>query len=117
MQEWVVASELKIVLNRINTFRDEVFGDPNVLRSYFYAISDLAVGGRYTYIRPLFFLTLFICYTALNSRYYWSIAKHYLAFRIKSKKNVICVPVFTLDPVVVTLKLHLFDVDRSIMAG
>jgi len=41
-----VATDIRIVLNRINTFRDEVFGDPNVLRSYFYAISDLAVGGR-----------------------------------------------------------------------
>ena len=65
MQEWVVASELKIVLNRINTFRDEVFGDPNVLRSYFYAISDLAVGGRLLY--TIFFLTLFISHTAFNS--------------------------------------------------
>jgi len=46
VQDWVVATDIRIVLNRINTFRDEVFGDPNVLRSYFYAISDLAVGGR-----------------------------------------------------------------------
>ena len=49
MQDWVVATDIRIVLNRINTFRDEVFGDPNVLRSYFYAISDLAVGGRSVY--------------------------------------------------------------------
>jgi len=47
-QEWVTATDIRIVLNRINTFRDEVFGDANVLRSYFYAISDFAVGGRYT---------------------------------------------------------------------
>lgn len=46
LQEWVTASDIRIVLNRINTFRDEVFGDPKVLRSYFYAISDFAVGGR-----------------------------------------------------------------------
>jgi len=45
-QEWVTATDIRIVLNRINTFRDEVFGDANVLRSYFYAISDFAVGGR-----------------------------------------------------------------------
>jgi len=45
-QEWVTATDIRIVLNRINTFRDEVFGDTNVLRSYFYAISDFAVGGR-----------------------------------------------------------------------
>lgn len=31
----------------MNTFGDEVFKDPQVLRSYYYAISDFAVGGRY----------------------------------------------------------------------
>ena len=31
---------------RLNTFGDEVFGDPKVLKSYYYAISDFAVGGR-----------------------------------------------------------------------
>ncbi|KAI0234202.1 Laminin subunit gamma-1 [Lamellibrachia satsuma] len=46
LQEWVTATEIKIVLNRLNTFGDEVFGDPNVLKSYFYAISDFAVGAR-----------------------------------------------------------------------
>lgn len=46
LQDWVTATDIRIVLNRINTFRDEVFGDPNVLRSYFYAISDFAIGGR-----------------------------------------------------------------------
>jgi len=30
----------------MNTFGDEMFGQPAVLRTYFYAISDLAVGGR-----------------------------------------------------------------------
>lgn len=28
LQEWVTASAIKIVLNRMNTFGDEVFGDP-----------------------------------------------------------------------------------------
>jgi len=56
VQGWVVATDIRIVLNRINTFRDEVFGDPNVLRSYFYAISDLAVGGRS--VLPAFFVRL-----------------------------------------------------------
>ncbi|VDO99749.1 unnamed protein product, partial [Heligmosomoides polygyrus] len=46
LQQWVTASAIKIVLNRMNTFGDEVFGDPQVLRSYYYAISDFAVGGR-----------------------------------------------------------------------
>jgi coxsackievirus/adenovirus receptor len=30
----------------MNTFGDEMFGQAAVLRTYFYAISDLAVGGR-----------------------------------------------------------------------
>uniref|UniRef100_A0A0N5AHT3 Laminin EGF-like domain-containing protein n=1 Tax=Syphacia muris TaxID=451379 RepID=A0A0N5AHT3_9BILA len=46
LQEWVTASEIRIVLTRMNTFGDEVFKDPKVLRSYYYAISDFAVGGR-----------------------------------------------------------------------
>lgn len=46
LQEWVTATDVKIVLTRMNTFGDEVFGDPRVLKSYFYAISDLAVGAR-----------------------------------------------------------------------
>ncbi|XP_046391414.1 laminin subunit gamma-1 isoform X2 [Ischnura elegans] len=46
LQEWVTATDIRITLNRLNTFGDEVFGDPDVLRSYFYAISDFAVGAR-----------------------------------------------------------------------
>uniref|UniRef100_UPI00358ECAA5 laminin subunit gamma-1-like n=1 Tax=Myxine glutinosa TaxID=7769 RepID=UPI00358ECAA5 len=46
LQEWVTASELRISLIRLNTFGDEVFGDPQVLSSYFYAISDITVGAR-----------------------------------------------------------------------
>lgn len=46
LQEWVTATDIRIALDRINTFGDEVFGDPKVLKSYFYAISDFAVGGR-----------------------------------------------------------------------
>ncbi|ESP04836.1 hypothetical protein LOTGIDRAFT_211656 [Lottia gigantea] len=46
LQDWVTATDIKIVLTRMNTFGDEVFGDPQVLRSYFYAISDLSVGAR-----------------------------------------------------------------------
>ncbi|XP_050698804.1 laminin subunit gamma-1-like isoform X2 [Eriocheir sinensis] len=46
LQDWVTATEIRIILDRLNTFRDEVFGDTRVLRSYFYAITDLAVGGR-----------------------------------------------------------------------
>ncbi|XP_055331457.1 laminin subunit gamma-1-like isoform X2 [Paramacrobiotus metropolitanus] len=46
LQEWVTATDIRISLQRLNTFGDEIFGDPNVLKSYYYAISDLAVGGR-----------------------------------------------------------------------
>ena len=46
LQEWVTASAIRIDLVRMNTFGDEVFGDPNVLKSYYFAIFDLAVGGR-----------------------------------------------------------------------
>ncbi|XP_041481150.1 laminin subunit gamma-1-like [Lytechinus variegatus] len=34
------------MLTRLNTFGDEVFRVPNVLRSYFYAITDFSIGGR-----------------------------------------------------------------------
>lgn len=46
LQEFVTATDIRITLNRINTFRDEVFGDPQVLKSYFYAISDISIGAR-----------------------------------------------------------------------
>lgn len=46
LQEWVTAVAVRVVLNRLNTFGDEVFKDPKVLKSYYYAISDFAVGGR-----------------------------------------------------------------------
>ncbi|CAF0980234.1 unnamed protein product [Didymodactylos carnosus] len=46
LQQWVTAYEIRIQLVRMNTFGDEMFGQPYVLKTYFYAISDLAVGGR-----------------------------------------------------------------------
>lgn len=42
----MTATDIRIVLNRLNTFGDELFGDPEVLKSYFYAIADLSVGAR-----------------------------------------------------------------------
>lgn len=45
-QDWVTATDLLISLDRLNTFGDEVFKEAKVLHSYFYAISDLSVGGR-----------------------------------------------------------------------
>uniref|UniRef100_A0A8C0GGQ0 Laminin subunit gamma-3 n=1 Tax=Chelonoidis abingdonii TaxID=106734 RepID=A0A8C0GGQ0_CHEAB len=46
LQEWVTGTDLLISLNRLNTFGDDIFKDPKVLQSYYYAISDFSVGGR-----------------------------------------------------------------------
>lgn len=46
LKEWVTATDIRITLNRLNTFGDEVFNDPLVLKSYYYAISGIAIGGR-----------------------------------------------------------------------
>uniref|UniRef100_A0A8C1U392 Laminin, gamma 3 n=1 Tax=Cyprinus carpio TaxID=7962 RepID=A0A8C1U392_CYPCA len=46
LQDWVTATDILISLDRLNTFGDEFFKDPKVLRSYFYAVSDFSVGGR-----------------------------------------------------------------------
>ncbi|XP_031767395.2 laminin subunit gamma-1 [Galleria mellonella] len=46
LQEWVTATDLRISLDRLNTFGDEIFEDVQVLQSYWYAIADVAVGAR-----------------------------------------------------------------------
>ncbi|XP_054719317.1 laminin subunit gamma-1-like, partial [Uloborus diversus] len=46
LQEWVTATDILITLDRVNTFGDEIFRDHHVLKSYYYAVSDFAVGGR-----------------------------------------------------------------------
>jgi len=46
LQDWVTVTSLKFSLDQMNTFGDEVFGDPKVMKSYYYAISDITVGGR-----------------------------------------------------------------------
>lgn len=46
LQDWVTVVAIRIDLDRMNTFGDDIFGDPNVLRSYYFAIIDLAVGGK-----------------------------------------------------------------------
>ncbi|XP_063546963.1 laminin subunit gamma-1 [Cydia strobilella] len=48
LQEWVTATDIRISLDRLNTFGDEIFGDSSVLQSYWYAIADVAVGARCT---------------------------------------------------------------------
>lgn len=42
----MTSTDIRITLDRLNTFGDELFGDAQVLKSYFYAISDIAVGAR-----------------------------------------------------------------------
>ena len=46
LKDFVTATDIRITLNRLNTYGDDVFGDPKVLKSYYYAISDLAIGAR-----------------------------------------------------------------------
>ncbi|CAB3984009.1 Hypothetical predicted protein, partial [Paramuricea clavata] len=46
LQDWIRAYSLKFDLDRLNTFADDIFGDPDVLRSYYYAIIDLTVVGK-----------------------------------------------------------------------
>jgi hypothetical protein len=53
LQNWVSATDMRISLRRLNTFGDEVFGDPKVLRSYYYAITDFTVGGRFGYLKSV----------------------------------------------------------------
>ena len=57
LQDWVTVTALKINLDQLNTFGDEVFGDPKVLKSYYFAVSDIAVGGKslklLKYLTPL----------------------------------------------------------------
>lgn len=42
----MTATDIRISLDRLNTFGDEIFGDVQVLQSYWYAIADIAVGAR-----------------------------------------------------------------------
>ncbi|RWS28921.1 laminin subunit gamma-1-like protein [Leptotrombidium deliense] len=46
LQDFITATKIRIVLKKLNTFGDDVFRDPIILKSYYYAISDFAVGGR-----------------------------------------------------------------------
>ncbi|EHB00219.1 Laminin subunit gamma-3, partial [Heterocephalus glaber] len=46
LQDWVTSTELLVSLDRLNTFGDDIFRDPRVLQSYYYAVSDFSVGGR-----------------------------------------------------------------------
>ena len=45
---WMRATDIRIRLLRLNTFGDQYFSNQksDVLKTYYYAISDLSVGGR-----------------------------------------------------------------------
>lgn len=45
---WMMATDIRIRLIRLNTFGDQYFSNKRnkVLKTYYYAISDLSVGGR-----------------------------------------------------------------------
>ncbi|XP_053904381.1 netrin-1 isoform X2 [Malaclemys terrapin pileata] len=47
LQDWVTATDIKVAFSRLHTFGDENEDDSELARdSYFYAVSDLQVGGR-----------------------------------------------------------------------
>ncbi|XP_013860437.1 netrin-1a isoform X4 [Austrofundulus limnaeus] len=47
LQDWVTATDIKVVFGRLHTFGDENEDDSEPARdSYFYSVSDLQVGGR-----------------------------------------------------------------------
>lgn len=45
LQDWVTATDIMVVFNRLNTYGDEE-RDEEARESYYYALSDFAVGGR-----------------------------------------------------------------------
>ncbi len=44
LQDWVTATDIQVVFNRLNTYGDE--DNEEARESYYYALSDFAVGGR-----------------------------------------------------------------------
>ncbi|XP_041363033.1 netrin-1-like [Gigantopelta aegis] len=46
LQDWVTATDIMIVFNKLNTYGDEEKDEAGARESYYYALSDFAVGGR-----------------------------------------------------------------------
>lgn len=46
LQDWVTATDIMIVFNKLNTYGDENIDDDGARESYYYSLSDFAVGGR-----------------------------------------------------------------------
>lgn len=45
LQDWVTATDVMVVFNKLNTYEDEQ-NDESAKESYYYSLSDFAVGGR-----------------------------------------------------------------------
>ncbi|XP_059172693.1 netrin-1-like [Physella acuta] len=46
LQDWVTATDIKVEFHKLNTLGDELKDDEGAKKSYFYSLSDFAVGGR-----------------------------------------------------------------------
>ena len=55
LQEWVTVTAMRFSLDQLNTFGDEIHGDEKVLKSYYFAISSIVVGGNYFLLCDLYF--------------------------------------------------------------
>lgn len=46
LQDWITATDIKIVFDKLNTYGDEQHDSEGARESYYYSLSDFAVGGR-----------------------------------------------------------------------
>lgn len=46
LKNWLTATAIRITLNRLNTYGDELVAGEQALKSYYYAISDISIGAR-----------------------------------------------------------------------
>jgi netrin receptor unc-5 len=46
LQDWITATDIMVVFNKLYTYGDEEANDEGARESYYYALSDFAVGGR-----------------------------------------------------------------------
>ena len=46
LQDWITATDIKIVFDKLNTYGDETRDGDGARESYYYSLSDFAVGGR-----------------------------------------------------------------------
>ena len=46
LQDWVTATDLRVVLSEPNTYGDEIYNETRTLQFYYYAVQDLSIGAR-----------------------------------------------------------------------